>query len=627
MAWPLFVVSACRPATTPTATSTSPSTDPAATVAATTAPTARRPDILLISIDTLRADRLGCYGRADAHTPTIDRLAAEGAAFEHAWTPVPITLPAHATMLTGLLPPRHGVRDNGSFRLPDTHATLAESLRAAGYRTGAFVGGFPLVAAGGLARGFDVYDDEMSPHAFGSGAQEVSRLERSADEVLQRAWKWLLAAPAESPVFAFVHLYDPHSPYERPLPGRQELSYEGEIAYVDAVLGEFFAALRRHERWNGLLTILTSDHGEGLGEHGERTHCIFVYDTTLRIPLIVHWPGRLDPMRIASPAGLIDVTPTILKLAGLPPIAGVDGQALLSESGDGVTIVDASPPDAAARSFYAESLFPELRFGWAPLRSLRQGALKYIDAPRPELFDVAVDPSESNNLVEARPQEAARLARQLRGMGDGVRAAVAESAQTRSALGALGYLSAPPADDAEAASPADPKDRMAAYNQFELAHEYCLTGRIDEALAALASVESQFARSPYFHQQLGEFAARAGRWAEAEASFRRCLELSESNLDVRLNLGVAQMRQGDYRAAAAQFDRILSIDPNHAVAHLYAGVVKGKHLGDEAGAVRHWSRFVELAPHHPEADKIRAVLDSQPAGRTESAPSKTDSAP
>lgn len=610
MAWLLFVVSACRPAAAPTAASTSQSTEPTGGAAATTAPSARRPDILLISIDTLRADRLGCYGCADAHTPTIDRLAAEGAQFEHAWTPVPITLPAHATLLTGLLPPRHGVRDNGSFRLPDTHATLAESLRAAGYRTAAFVGGFPLVAAGGLARGFDTYDDEMSPHAFGSGAQEVVRLERSADEVLQRAWKWLLAAPAESPVFAFVHLYDPHSPYERPLPGRQELSYDGEIAYVDAVLGEFFAALRRHTRWDGLLTLVTSDHGEGLGEHGERTHCIFVYDTTLRIPLIVHWPGRIKPERIASPAGLVDVTSTILTLAGLPVIPGVDGEALFDSSGG-----SASPAGSTPRSFYAESLFPELRFGWAPLRSLREGSLKFIDAPRPELFDVAIDPNESTNLVEERPQEAARLARQLRAMGDGLRAAVAESGQTRSALGALGYLSAPPAEVAEAASPADPKDRMAAYNQFELAHEFCLIGRVDEALAALASVETQFANSPYFHQQRGEFAARAGRWSEAEAAFLRCLELSESNLDVRLNLGVAQMRLQKYRAAAAQFDRILSIESNHAVAHLYAGVVKGQHLGDEAAAVRHWSRFLELAPHHPEAAKIRAALDSQSAGR------------
>ena len=561
---------------------------------------AKSPDILLISIDTLRPDHLGCYGYTAIRTPSIDRLAAEGVIFDAAGCPVPITLPSHASMLTGLLPPRHGARLNVGYCLLDAVLTLAEVLRDHGYQTGAFVGGLPMARAGGLAQGFDVYDDRLTALGLGD-SDSKTRQERFAEDVCAAARQWLWSTDPARPVFAFVHLYDPHAPYIKAPPGSATPSYDGEIAYVDRALGAFLSSLDNEARWRGMLTVLTSDHGEGLGEHGEKTHCLFVYQSTLRVPLIVHWPGVLTPKRIAVPVDVVDTAPTILDLAQLPALPDVDGQSLVGlmkqpRSGEG------------ERVFYFESLLGALDYGWAPLRGIRRGNLKYISAPRPELYDLGVDPHELDNLYAAQPDDVARLAEYLSAIGEGEQATVAVDPQTRAGLEALGYVSAPPVTSDARSQRQDPKDCIEIYDRFQLAHSEAALGRFAEALAIIESLETPLQHSPYFYHRWGTFAAQTGDWQRAVVAYERCLALDPGREMSRLNLGVAYLKCNDPAKSLGQFETLLQINPDHLQALLYAGEVNARHLGNPAEALPHWKRFLELAPNHPEAGKIRQAV-------------------
>jgi arylsulfatase A-like enzyme len=561
------------------------------------------PDVLLISIDTLRADRLGCYGYERAETPFIDGLADEGVLFETTYTTAPITLPAHASMLTGLTPPRHGVRDNGSFRLPESIETVAEVLRDNGYRTGAFIGGVPLERARGLDRGFDVYDDEMPARALG-GMEQATRAERTAEEVFDAAADWLATIAADRPAFAFVHLYDPHSPYVQPVPGSTRLGYDGEIAYVDRMLGRFLERLDAGTRSRPRVTIVTSDHGEGLGEHDEDTHCVFAYDSTLHVPWIIHWPGAIEPRRISGPVGIVDIVPTLLDLLGVAPIGAADGpvdgrtRAASVRTGDPVE----------AQGLYFESLFGQLRFGWAPLRGLREGPWKYIDLPGPELYDLDNDPRETRNLVHERPEIAAGMVERLAAVGTGLQATAEMDPETRRQLTALGYVSAPPAEAANPSDLPDPKDEIRAYEDFQRAHALALEGRIPETLALLSRLEPSLRRSPYFYVEWGNFAAAAGQWPLAIRCYGSCLALDPVHEDALLNLGVSLMKVDRPADARAQLERLLEINPDHVKALLYAGVVAHNEFRDAEAARRHWERFLSLAPTHPQADEIRRAL-------------------
>lgn len=558
----------------------------------------KQPDILLISVDTLRADRLGCYGYRTRHTPNIDRLAAGAVVFDAVTSPVPITLPSHASMLTGLIPARHGARLNVGHHLPDAVTTLAEVLQEQGYQTGGFVGGLPMVRASGLAQGFEVYDDQLTQMGWGDSAVQT-RQERYAEEVCAAALTWLRSTDSTRPAFAFVHIFDPHAPYERALPGSSAPSYDGEIAYVDRVLGTFMSSLAEQARWRAMLTVLTSDHGEGLGEHREKTHGIFVYESTLRVPLIIHWPGVITPGRVRVPVGLIDVAPTILELAKLPGLSDVDGESLVS-------LIER--PASIERAFYFESLLGALEYGWAPLRGIRRGDLKYISAPRPELYDLRADPHEANNLYAARPADAARLAEQVSAIGEGVRATVDMDPETIAGLESLGYISARPVLSDDLAERADPKDRIEVYERLHLAHTEFAQGRFDQALAIMEALESSFQRSPYFYSRWGDFAARTERWQRAVVCYQKCLALDERKQAARLNLGVAYLKCNDPAKSLEQFETLLQLNPDHAEAHLYAGEVKKRCLGAPADAIPHWRRFLELAPDHPQADKIRKAL-------------------
>ncbi len=364
-------------------------------------PTAdERPDVLLVTVDTLRPDALGWVAGRNP-TPAIDALASGGFRFPAAVAAVPLTLPSHASIMTGLYPRRLGLRDNGQALGPDAR-TLAEAMKARGYATAAFVSGYPLDSAFGLDRGFDVYDDALAPGTDGD-------LERGAGATVEAAVQWLARLPtagtrASAPAFAWVHFYDPHYPYEPPLGFVREGergAYDGEVAYVDDAVGRLSAAFAR--RGEGLV-VFTADHGESLGEHGEGTHGFFIYDSTVAVPLFFRWPGHVSAGSSGAGARLVDVTPTILDLLGLPAIAGADGVSLRRTISGG---------PAPAEPAYVETFQPWHSYGWAPLAAIRHRGMKLIDAPRRELYDLAADPGEGRNVLATRGDEAGALDRLL----------------------------------------------------------------------------------------------------------------------------------------------------------------------------------------------------------------------
>ena len=403
-----------------------------------------RPNILLVTVDTLRPDALGWIAPGKS-TPVIDALASEGFRFPAAVSPAPLTQPAHASLFTGLIPRRHGVRDNGQI-LSDAKPVLAALLREHGYRTAAFVSGYPLASEFGLDRGFELYDDAFSSN---------QGTERPADETTDAAREWLNTV--SGPWFLWVHYYDPHDPYTPPAdyarPGSRGL-YDGEVAFVDHSVGRLLGAARAA---GPLLTVLTADHGESLGEHGENTHGFFIYESTMAVPLIIHFPGRLAAGSSSAPVRLLDVGPTLLELLGLPAL----GPEL-----DGVSIMPLmTGRDQEIPAAYMEARRPWLSYGWAPLRAVRSGRWKLIAAPRPELFDLSRDPGESHNLVTFDRRTARRLSTLLLAVEKraSVEGAGSVSPEARKRLEALGYVAGADVGDAPAGRP-DPKDKVEAWN-------------------------------------------------------------------------------------------------------------------------------------------------------------------
>ena len=399
------------------------------------------PNVVVITLDTTRADRLSPYGYMDASMPALERLAREGVLFDQAMTVAPLTLPAHASLFTGLFPPRHGVRDNADRALDASHTTLAETLRERGLQTGAFVSSVVLASDRGLAQGFEHYMD-VPP----AGDRRPRQLHRRGDDVMTDAIRWVDDV-RNAPFFLWAHLYDPHRPYDPPEPYRSRHfdPYVGEIAFADAQIGRLLDRLREHGLLERTIVIVAGDHGESLGEHGEQDHGIFVYENVLRVPLIVRLPGASSksvraPRRVSDVVRLVDVMPTVLDLIGLPPPA-MDGDSLVDlMNGKRVTV---------EREGYAESLYPA-RFGWSPLRTLRDGRFKLIDAPRPELYDLGRDPFEERNIHAERPTVAAAMKRRLSqiaggpSVSDTLSQTDALSPDARERLHALGYIGSEP---------------------------------------------------------------------------------------------------------------------------------------------------------------------------------------
>jgi arylsulfatase A-like enzyme/Tfp pilus assembly protein PilF len=450
----------------------------------------RRPvNVLLVTFDTTRADFLGCYGKASARTPNLDRLAAEGTLFLNAMTAIPITLPSHSTIFTGTYPIAHGVRDNSLFRLPDSRTTLAEILKARGHATGAAIGGFPLVRSSGIAQGFDFYDDHVTIALEDYKGDPVERPqqfffdERPAPRVNDAILPWL-RAHARSPFFAWVHYWDPHHPHIPPAPFNELYAqdlYQGEIAFADQSLGVLLDELKAQGVYDKTIIVISADHGEGRGEHNEDTHSMLAYNTTLHDPLIMRIPGEPAGRRVPTRVGTVDILPTVLDFLGIPVPAGVQGRSLRS------VMRRSGPPQSDGTSYYAETLSPRLSYGWGEQRVLFEGPLKYIHGPRQELYDLSADPQELRNLAAERPADKERMERVLASfLAKNASASIGDAVHevdpaTRDRLAALGYLSA------EGTAPATvketlrtdgtpPQDRVRDVNQWTVVKESLTRG-------------------------------------------------------------------------------------------------------------------------------------------------------
>jgi choline-sulfatase len=522
-------------------------------------------NLLLVTLDTTRADSMGAYGAAAGVTPAFDRIARQGVLFQHAITAVPLTLPAHATIFTARYPPGHGVRDNGGFFLDARETTLAERLKANGFKTGGFVGAYVLDRRWGIAQGFDTYFDDFDvTHAKGGVPASV---ERPGNEVADHALAWLEQV-ASSRFFGWVHFYDAHSPYDPPEPYRSRFAadhYAGEIAFVDAQVGRLIAFLERRDLLRKTIVAIMGDHGESLGEHGERTHGFFVYQSVLDIPFAVLAPfDGLRGRNVADVVRSVDLAPTMMDLLSIRLNDRVDGRSL-------VPLMSGAVRELGLEA-YAEAMYPRYHFGWSDLRALTAGRFKYIDAPRPELYDLEQDPHETHNLYDARRPLADRMAASLRAAAAPVAEAetppVDVDPDARARLAALGYVGTFVADAPRPRSTlADPKDKIELFNLITKAREELQDAH--DSTAGLAMLEEAVRRDPHV---IDAWLLMGNEYANRRA-FDRALECFERALALKPDYDLALMNMANvYRDlgrpadALVRLKRLMAVNPNNVQA-------------------------------------------------------------
>lgn len=532
-------------------------------------------NVVLITLDTLRADHLGAYGATTVRTPHLDRLASEGVVFDHAMTTAPLTLPAHSSIMTGQFPPVHGVRDNGGFFLGPDQMTVAEILADRGYQTGATVGAFVLDSKWGLDQGFGTYQDDFD--LTGIKAMSLASVKRPGNEVVDLALKWMDGVAGQR-FFAWLHLYDPHAPYESPEPYRSEYRghpYRGAIAFTDAQVGRVFDFLEARGLADNTIVVVTADHGEGLGQHGEETHGFFVYESSMHVPLIVRVPGRgIAPGRVSQSVRTVDIMPTVLDLLGISPPAPIEGVSL-------VPLLSGATRELPLDG-YGEAMYPLHHYGWSELTTLRSDRYKLIDAPRPELYDLERDPGEMVNLFDERRTVADAMLRQLRER----KRLMAEDApdapqtgdvdpETRARLAALGYVGSFVATSSQPASGrADPKDKIGLFNLMTTARD--VAKEADAGAKAIGMLRSVVAEDPNVIDawfMLGNEYFKQSRWTEAIAQFRRALELKPDYDLAIINMANAYRRLGQDDAALAGYEHYVTIDPKNAYVHYQIGEI------------------------------------------------------
>jgi arylsulfatase A-like enzyme/Flp pilus assembly protein TadD len=517
-----------------------------------------RTSVVLVTIDTMRADRVGT-----ALTPALEALADHGVRFTNARSNVPLTLPAHTSILTGLLPPRHGVRLNGVHRLKEGAPTLARVLQTAGYRTGAFVGAYVLDKRFGLGQGFDAYDDEIPKREGATGSLEA---DRRGDVVAARAIGWLRSLPDDGrPFFLWMHLYDPHAPYAPPpewLARAHGQPYDGEVAFADAQLGALVGALQATGKEERTLTIVAGDHGESLGDHGEADHGMLLYEAVLRVPMVMAGPGVPAATR-DEPASLVDVVPTVLGRLGLPAPA-VDGRDLLAPGG-------ASAPGEV----YAETEYPRAA-GCSPLRALADRRWKYIGGPaQPELYDLAQDPKENHDLaaeeratVDAMGPRAAAIANKAVAGADD-----APSAEAVERLRALGYVATVPSPPSPGAKAPSPVTMVREWSRFQGALADLRAGEAGRATSALSALVRERPDASVFQATYAQALADARRTAEALAAYRAALRRWPQDTTLLHGLAVAARSAGRADEAMKAEQAVVAIDPTHAAAHNGIGLL------------------------------------------------------
>jgi arylsulfatase A-like enzyme/Tfp pilus assembly protein PilF len=567
------------------------------------------PNIVLITIDTLRADHLGCYGDTSIKTPNIDHLAQESARFSHAYTTVPVTLPAHAALLTGALPLTTGMHDFAGNQLPSGVATLAQVLRMQGYSTAAFLGSAVLDSRFNLNRGFDTYFDHFN---FTRGEEiHLDAIERRGDKVVDEALNWL-NSNSKRPFFVWVHLYDPHAPYAPPeLYANKYRSrpYDGEIAFADAQVGRLFTFLKDQGVYESSYIVLASDHGEGLGEHGERTHGFFIYDSTLHVPLIIKIPGA-EPRVIQDEVCLVDVMPTVLQGLKISVPTSVQGRSLLGP------ILGHST--SGTSYLYAESYLPLLHFGWNPLRSVRWQGWKLIETTRPELYDTQVDKKELRNLCTTHQARTQQLRDRLSGLtrrfapssGEPAAGKEAIDPMLAEALRSLGYtaFSAANINHAHQGQPLpDPKDRIQVYELVSLALTNSQQGRHQEALRNLRSAEKVEKNSVAITSLMAREFYHVHDITDAAEYFQIALRLNPKDAVANYYLGLCQLEGGNLPRAESSFKRALELDPMLFAAAYNLGVTYSRqHRADEA--IRAFKRAVTILPDYAEAHEALGEL-------------------
>jgi len=504
--------------------------------------------VILISVDTLRADHLPAYGYRGVETPGLDALRKDSVLFENAYAHVPLTLPSHAAMFTGLLPPQNGVRDNLGYALSSGPPTLASYLKEKGYETGGAVSSIVLSHVTGVGRGFDFYEDTVEPDRV---SQTLSRVQRHGDETASLLSDWI-GPRADRPFFAFLHLFEPHTPYEPPEPyaSRYKLAYDGEIARADEIVGNFLRYLKDQEIYDRALILFLSDHGEGLNDHGEDEHGVLLYREAIHVPLLVKFPkSRRAGESVAEPVALTDIFPTVAEVAGLPVPTGLSGRSLTS------ALAGSPNRTSGERRIYGETLYPRLHLGWSDLASLIDAKNHYIESPRPELYDLVADPAEKNDLSLSLPPafrsmraELARLPRPLQAPGS------TDPEQIKK-LAALGYISASGADLAKRDLPA-PRDRIGAVEQLKTGFSALMGHRYAEAekvLAALLEVEPGMTD---VWQMYAETLMRLGREKESLAALQTAAKLSPGSPQVMMALSEYFMETGDYAEARRHAEAI-----------------------------------------------------------------------
>lgn len=523
-------------------------------------------NFLLVTIDTLRADHLPAYGYQALDTPTISRLAREGIVFRYAFTPIPLTFPAHISLLTGLLPLSHGIRDNGGYYLGSSQQTLAKLFSAHNYRTAAFVASFVLDSRRGLGQGFDHYFGNFQVTLSELGAME--RLQRPAGEVWSQARSWLQAHTSDQ-FFLWLHFYDPHTPYAPPEPFKTRYAshpYDGEIAYADSVLGEVIASLESQAILEKTVIVVVADHGEGLGDHGEDEHGLLAYDSTLRVPWIMRFPGRSGAgTTIDRPVSLVDVFPTVVELFGFGSPGPIDGTSQVEAL--------RGPAVDRGEMLYAETLYPRFHFGWNDLTSVRADRFKYIRAPRRELYDYRRDPGESTNVIERYPEVAERMDRILAAISQkasaGARqrpAAIEPAAEQR--LRALGYVGGRQA--VEPSDPgsrlADPKDKVEAYRRFMKSQQLLDEGQAEKGVELLGRLLAEEPEMEAAHRALRNYWIGRGEFRAAVSRFLAEIGRRPGQVEWLMDLGITYQAWHRPTDASDVFKKVLAVRPEHVEA-------------------------------------------------------------
>jgi choline-sulfatase len=582
--------------------------------------------VVLVTIDTLRADHVGAYGSTKKLTPTLDALAADGTVFENTTSTTPLTGPAHASILTGRYPMVTGFRNNGTAVLSPQETLISEILRPKGFRTAAIVSCLVLASHFGFSQGFDLYYDEDITSKLGKGLWFE---ERKADKTVDRTLRWV-ESEKERPFFLWMHLFDPHHPYDPPgsdLNTPPEPRYEAEIAFADKELGRFFSELKRMDLWDDTLVIVAGDHGESLGEHGERFHGIFTYESTMHVPLIVRLPGAPRGRHVTDQASLLDITPTVLTALGEPVPGNLQG----------VSLVDAvrGRGRVPARSSYLESIYGSTSYGWAEVHALRTPRWKYIELPTPELYDLQADPKESKNLAVSDPARTAEVRGELKQVQGGLQAlqtadvgTAALDDEMRERLLSLGYIAGnesklrkgDPRDPKEVAEVAegitfamklrsnkmeepaervlreimrlDPENKMALVQWARL---LATTKRLDEAIDTMRRAIDIYPDSEEMYRTLGWMLIRNDRTEEAITLFSSGLQAMPSSASVLYLYGYANFRAGHWAKSLEVLGESLRLNPNEAKAYYLSAVCEEK-LGRRDQAYATFEKYLDREP-------------------------------